>query len=65
MPTETARLKARLADYLTQVNAQLPTANPDYDPSKPPPPSKRGGMGGGGGNKKPGANKKKPPADVE
>lgn len=65
MPSETARLNARLADHLTQINAQLPTANPDYDPSKPPPPSKRGGMGGGGGNKKPGANKKKPPADVK
>lgn len=65
MPQEAARLKARLADYLTQVNAQLPTPNPDYDPSKPQPPSKRGGMGGGGGgNKKPGANRKKPPAGI-
>lgn len=62
MPAETSRLKARLGDYLTQVNAQLPTPNPSFDPSQPPPPSKRGGMGGGG-NKKPGGKKKTPAMD--
>ena len=39
MPGAAARLNARLTDYLSQVKAQMPTPNPDYDPSRPAPPS--------------------------
>lgn len=36
MPEKAAELIRRLDEYLGSVNAQLPTANPDYDPSKTP-----------------------------
>lgn len=45
MPEETARLHKRLTDYLSAVNAQLPTPNPQYDPKQPTPPKKKGGKG--------------------
>ena len=32
-PAEVAELDKRLTDYLTAVNAQMPTLNPNYDPS--------------------------------
>jgi len=35
MPDKAKELNQRLSDYLTAVNAQMPTANPNYDPSKP------------------------------
>jgi arylsulfatase A-like enzyme len=35
MPTETAQLRRRLDTYLKSVSAQLPTANPQFDPSAP------------------------------
>lgn len=34
MPEKTTELHRRLNDYLAAVNAQLPTINPDYDPSQ-------------------------------
>lgn len=43
LPTETAQLKDRLEKYLTAVDAQLPTLNPNFDPSQPAPPIKKGG----------------------
>ncbi len=58
MPKETAALKARLEKYLTDIDAQMATANPNFDPSKPIP-SRRGGQGGdkGGKDKKGGGAK--------
>jgi arylsulfatase A-like enzyme len=35
MPDKVKELNQRLTDYLAAVNAQMPTPNPDYDPSKP------------------------------
>lgn len=36
MPDKAAELDRRLTDYLKSINAQMPTANPNYDPSKAP-----------------------------
>ncbi|MEZ6136712.1 MAG: sulfatase [Pirellulaceae bacterium] len=52
IPKDARELKGRLDRYLTAINAQLPTANPNYDPSQPVAPRK------GGKNGKQGANKK-------
>ncbi len=38
-PAETAALAKRLADWRKEVGAQLPTPNPDYDPTADEPPS--------------------------
>lgn len=35
LPEKTKELNQRLSDYLTAIHAQLPKANPAYDPSKP------------------------------
>jgi len=35
MPDKVKELDTRLTDYLLAVNAQMPKANPDYEPSKP------------------------------
>ncbi|MCX6909259.1 MAG: sulfatase-like hydrolase/transferase [Verrucomicrobia bacterium] len=48
MPDKVKELNQRLSDYLTSVNAQMPTKNPNYDPSKPTAEPKRGGKGKGG-----------------
>ena len=48
MPDKVKELDQRLTDYLTSVNAQMPTKNPNYDPSKPTAEPKRGGKGNGG-----------------
>jgi arylsulfatase A-like enzyme len=48
MPDKVKELNQRLTNYLTAVNAQMPSPNPNYDPSKPPPEQKRGGKGMGG-----------------
>ncbi|MBI5819667.1 MAG: sulfatase [Verrucomicrobia bacterium] len=48
MPDKVKELDQRLTDYLTSVNAQMPTKNPNYDPSKPTSEPKRGGKGKGG-----------------
>ena len=45
MPTEAKRLRERLEKYLVAVDAQLPTKNPNYDPSRPATPD-RGKVGG-------------------
>jgi arylsulfatase A-like enzyme len=50
MPDKVKELDQRLTDYLTSVNAQIPTKNPNYDPSKPTAEPKRGK--GKGGKKK-------------
>ena len=34
-PQRVADLDRRLSDYLKEINAQMPTQNPEYDPSKP------------------------------
>ena len=39
-PGEAKMLKGRLDQYLTAINAQLPTLNPNYDPSLPVVPGK-------------------------
>lgn len=36
MPDRAAELEKRINDYLKAINAQMPTANPNYDPSKAP-----------------------------
>lgn len=46
MPRELADLDRRLSDYLKAVNAQMPTPNPAFDPSKPQSPPERPGAGG-------------------
>jgi len=43
-PTELARLRQELDRYLALVEAQRPTKNPDFDPTKPAPARKRGGQ---------------------
>ena len=35
MPDKAKELNERLSDYLAAVNAQMPIANPNYDPNKP------------------------------
>jgi len=52
IPQDTQMLKVRLDQYLTAINAQLPTPNPNFDPSQPIAPRK------GGKNGKQGADKK-------
>ncbi len=46
-PDRVATMKARLESYLKDVKAQMPAANPEYDPDKPPKPLPRGGGGKG------------------
>lgn len=48
MPDKVKELNQCLTDYLTSVNAQMPTKNPNYDPNKPTSEPKRGGKGKGG-----------------
>ena len=45
MPKDTAQMHHRLNDYLSDINAQMPTPNPQYDPNRPPPPRRKGGRG--------------------
>ena len=45
MPDKVKELDQRLTDYLKAVKAQMPTPNPNYDPSKPTE-LPRGGKGG-------------------
>jgi len=35
MPDRTAQLRQNLAEWRTQVDAEMPTLNPDYDPNNP------------------------------
>jgi arylsulfatase A len=42
MPDKVKALNQRLTDYLLAVNAQMPRANPNYDPARPME-TKRGG----------------------
>jgi arylsulfatase A len=63
-PADAKRLRDRLDKYLVAVDAQMPTANPDFDPTRPAEPPRKGGKGSGkGGDKLPmkpkgGGNKK-------
>jgi arylsulfatase A len=43
LPAETAKLQKLLRQYLSDVNAQLPTPNPDYNPNQPMPQGKQRG----------------------
>lgn len=52
MPDEAKKLREQLEAYLTSVNAQLPTVNSNYDPSRPAPQRERRG-GGGRNNERP------------
>jgi hypothetical protein len=52
MPQDAQMLKGRLDQYLTAVNAQLPTLNSNYDPSQPVAPRKGAKFGKKGANKK-------------
>jgi arylsulfatase A len=52
MPKDVQELKGRLDQYLAAINAQLPTSNPNFDPSQPVAPRK------GGKNRKQGTDKK-------
>jgi len=45
-PADTKKLRDRLEKYLASVDAQLPTSNPDYDPSKPDAPTRGKGNKG-------------------
>jgi arylsulfatase A-like enzyme len=48
-PSETSQLRERLKKYLTAIDAQLPTPNPQYDPSTPTGPARpKGGKPKGG-----------------
>ncbi len=46
MHDRVADLDKRLTAYLTSVNAQMPTSNPNYDPANPGDPAPRGKRGG-------------------
>ena len=52
MPKDAQEMKRRLNQYLTAVNAQLPTPNPNFDPSQPVAPRKGGKNGKQGTDKK-------------
>jgi arylsulfatase A len=52
MPKDAHELKRRLDQYLTAINAQLPTPNPNFDPSQPVAPRKGGKNGKKGTDKK-------------
>lgn len=52
MPKDAQELKGRLDQYLTAINAQLPTPNPNFDPSQPVTPRKGGKNGKKGTDKK-------------
>ena len=52
MPKDAHELKRRLDQYLTAINAQLPTPNPNIDPSQPVTPRKGGKNGKKGTDKK-------------
>jgi arylsulfatase A-like enzyme len=70
MPMEAADLRKRLETYLANVDAQLPTRNPQYDPSRPLASGSRGrggergvkgpGMRGGRGGRQQGINGRVP-----
>jgi hypothetical protein len=47
MPEETKSLHKDLNEYLTAIQAQLPTPNPKYDPNQKPTLLKKGGNKGG------------------
>jgi len=47
MPEETNSLHKALNEYLTAIQAQLPTPNPKYDPNQKPMLLKKGGNKGG------------------
>lgn len=52
-PEITAELQTRLFNYLQEIDAQLPTENPDYDPDNPPSfKTMKGGGKGKGRDKK-------------
>jgi arylsulfatase A len=53
MPAETKKLRDRLEKHLAAVDAQFPTVNPNYDPSKPAPPARGQGGKGKKADKKP------------
>ena len=42
MPDKAAEMERRMNAYLKSVNAQMPTTNPNYDPSKAPPANQNG-----------------------
>lgn len=45
-PADAKRLRLQLEQYLNEVDAMLPTTNPDYDPNRPvTPPRRPGGPG--------------------
>ena len=46
MPQKTAELDALLVKYLDDVNAQMATPNPQFDPNQAPV-ARKGGKGGG------------------
>jgi arylsulfatase A-like enzyme len=55
MPDKLSELNHRLTEYLKAVNAQMPSPNPNYDPSQAAsnlPGEKRGKRGGGKGGKR-------------
>ena len=49
MPERTAELRRRLDTHLAAIHAQMPAANPHYDPARPPRVQKRRGRKGGRG----------------
>jgi arylsulfatase A-like enzyme len=51
-PQDTQLLKGLLDQYLTAIDAQLPTPNPNFDPSQPIAPRKGGKYGKQGADKK-------------
>ncbi len=50
-PRDVEKLHSLMQAYLTDVDAQMPTVNPDYDPSQPPVAIRKGKRSAGGGNK--------------
>jgi len=54
MPEEAKKLRSRLEKYLAAVEAQFPTANPNYDPNHPATYDREKRGGKKGGKRKPG-----------
>lgn len=57
-PRDVEKLHGLLNNYLADVGAKLPVANPQYDPARAPTTTQRGG--GGGGNKPRGKKPREP-----
>lgn len=69
MPEKAVELEKKMNAYLTEINAQMPVQNPNFDPSKPASSTRggggRGGEGGGSGGRRGNQDRRRPPNEQE